>query len=428
MKPLAQSIPAAPSVENDPSLSADPFPTIHWRENDQDCSARWRSERGTRPPKRVVVTDDTLTADTAYRQACEGTAFLWRGDFQNAKQLLRALARRVDKTPTRKQRKGPKKPNDPGAPAETFHRYRQLQAQRARVLGSILIPFDADYQVPLRRSPDVGLACQQAWGPAEPSADETAGSSVASLSELLGIIGAFEWRKKGIEIPSLGEAPGNRIHPHYGVFAPLRREYIDLISSAPLPETGEAEFVAFDVGTGTGVLAAILARRGVGQVVATDLDPRALSCARENLERLGLEDQVQVTQTDLFPEGRASLIVCNPPWLPARPSGPIERAIYDEDGRMLLGFLEGLAAHLVPDGEGWLILSDLAEHLALRTRAELLATFERSGLRVVDRIDAKPQHAKASDTKDPLHAARSAEVTSLWRLTHRLEPVPESEI
>ena len=70
--------------------------------------------------------------------------------------------------------------------------------------------------------------------------------------------------------------------------------------------------------------------------------------------------------------GRAALVVCNPPWLPARPSAPIEHAVYDEGSRMLLGFLAGLAEHLVPGGEGWLILSDLAEHLGLRTRAQLL--------------------------------------------------------
>ena len=239
---------------------------------------------------------------------------------------------------------------------------------------------------------------------------------MASLRELLGMIGAHEWRKKGVEIPALGDAPNNRIHAHYGVFSPVRGEYVSLVATAPLPVTGRAGFVAFDIGTGTGVLAAVLARRDVESVVATDQDPRALACALENIARLGLADRVQVVDADLFPEGRASLVVCNPPWLPARPGSAIESAVYDEDSRMLLGFLRGLAAHLVPGGEGWLILSDLAEHLGLRSRAELLAAFEGAGLKVVGRIDARPRHPKASDAGDPLHAARVAEVTSLWRL------------
>jgi methylase of polypeptide subunit release factors len=123
-----------------------------------------------------------------------------------------------------------------------------------------------------------------------------------------------------------------------------------------------------------------------------------------------------VIQADLFPEGRAPLVICNPPWVPARPSSPIEHAVYDPDSRMLLGFLNGLAAHLAPGGEGWLILSDFAEHLGLRSRAELLAAIDVAGLKVTGRTDIKPKHPKATDDADPLHAARKAEVTSLWRL------------
>ena len=196
----------------------------------------------------------------------------------------------------------------------------------------------------------------------------------------------------------------------------MRREYVDLVAEAPLPAALSSNNVAFDVGTGTGVLAAVLARRGIKRVVATDQDPRALACARENIDRLGLAKRVEVVQADLFPEGRAALVVCNPPWVPARPSSPLEHGIYDPESRMLRGFLGGLSAHLSPGGEGWLILSDLAEHLGLRSREELLGMFDAAGLRVVDRSDVRPVHPKASDETDPLHAARAAEVTSLWRL------------
>jgi len=178
----------------------------------------------------------------------------------------------------------------------------------------------------------------------------------------------------------------------------------------PLPAT------AFDIGTGTGVLAAVLAKRGVAKVIATDLDPRALACARDDMQRLRLVGQVEVIEANLFPEGRAPLIVCNPPWLPARPSSAMERAVYDQDSGMLRGFLTGLAAHLEPGGEGWLILSDLAEHLGLRSRETLLGWIDAAGLTVADRTDTRPTHPRAGDVTDPLHAARSKEVTSLWRL------------
>ncbi len=372
-------------------------PAISWTEDGAERSARWHSEGGLPPPGRVVVADDRITADAAFRLASEGTALLWRGDFQNARQLLQAMARRIE----RKARK----PAGTVAPTEAFHCYRLGQAQRARTLGMLLLPFDDDYRSPLRRAPDVTAACSGAYGPPD-------GPFVASLRELLGLIGAHEWRKAGVPVSAL-EA---RIHPHYGVFAPVRGEYVDLVATVPMP-AGCA--LAFDIGTGTGVLAAVLARRGVERIVATDLDPRALACSSENIARLGLAGHVEVVSANLFPPGRASLIVCNPPWVPGRAGTPLERAVYDPGSRMLLGFVEGLAAHLEPAGEGWLVLSDLAEHLGLRSREELLAAFDRAGLAVAGRLDVKPRHSRAADPADPLHTARAAETTSLWRLVLR---------
>lgn len=378
---------------------------IEWSSQGQAHTAQWRSESGASAPRRVIAADDTLPADTAYRMACEGTGLLWTGDFQNARMLLQALMRRADRKPRKVAAKAAQKAAA-ATPAEAFHLHRQAQAQRARVLSSVLIVLEGDYTIALRRAPDLRQACTEAWGPA------SGNRVVASLRELLGLVGAHEWRKKGVEIPALGAPPGNRIHPHYGVFSPVRGEYVDLVAQAPLP----SKTLAFDVGVGTGVLSAVLARRGVQRVVATDQDPRALACARENLQRLGLTSRVELQQQDLFPEGKAPLVVCNPPWLPARASSPIERAVYDEGSGMLRGFLAGLAAHLEPGGEGWLILSDLAEQLQLRTREQLLEWMAQGGLKVLGRQDVKPRHGKSADASDALHAARAAEVTSLWRL------------
>lgn len=369
-------------------------PVVGWTEVDKPQSARWRSENNTPAPKRVMVADDGMTADAAYRLACEGSALLWRGDFQNARQLLQAMARRIDRKPRKAA----------SSPTEAFNFHRQYQSQRARTLGMILLPLDADYAIALRRAPDVRQACAEAYGAA-------GSASLVSLRELLGVVGAHEWRKSGVEISALG----GRIHPHYGVFSPVRGEYVGLAADAPLPSLE----LAFDIGTGTGVLAAVLAGRGIKRIIATDQDPRALACARDNINRLGLKKQVELVAANLFPEGRAPLIVCNPPWLPARANSPLEHAIYDPDSRMLLGFLNGLAEHLTADGEGWLILSDLAEHLGLRTRETLLAAIDAGGLKIVARMDVKPTHPRAADDNDPLHAARAAEVTSLWRLAVR---------
>jgi SAM-dependent methyltransferase len=375
-----------------------PSPLLEWEEGGVRRTARWRSEAGVPPPRRVEPVDDTLTADAAVRLATAGTGLLWRSDFHNARHLLQAIARRLDRRQSRRAAAA--------SPLEGFHQHRLAQGQRASILGRVLVELAGDYAIALPRAPDLREACTQAWGPPDGE------PSVAALRELLGIVGAHEWRKKGVEIPALGPPPGNRIHPHYGVFSPVRGEYLDLVAAAPLPSLE----LAFDIGTGTGVLAALLARRGVRRVIATDQDPRALACARDNLHRLGLGAQVEVLEADLFPPGRAPLVVCNPPWLPARPSAPVERAVYDEGGRMLRGFLGGLREHLAPGGEGWLVLSDLAEHLGLRGRDELPSLIASCGLRVLARSDVRPRHPKAADASDALHAARAAERTFLWRL------------
>lgn len=369
---------------------------VRWSGRGGEREARWRSEAGVPAPKRLLEVDDTLKADAAMRLASEGTGLVWCSDYHNARQLLQAMTRRTERKAAAK----------PATPAEAFHQHRKQQAERARILGRLLVPVDGDYRIDLPRAPDVRLACAQAWGPADGT------PSLVSLRELLGLVGAHEWRSRGVEIPTLGAPPANRIHPHYGVYSPVRGEYLDLLARAPLP----SRELAFDIGTGTGVIAALLARRGARRVVATDVDERALACARENVARLGVASQVEVVRADLFPAGTAPLVVCNPPWLPGRAASPIERAIYDEGSRMLRGFLGGLASHLAPGGEGWLVMSDLAELLGLRGAGELESWIAAAGLRVAGRDTIRPRHGKAVDPADPLHAARSREVTSLWRL------------
>jgi len=372
--------------------------SISWVEGGSSHSARWQSEAKVVAPKRVLIADDSINADTAYRLACEGTAILWRGDFHNARQLLQAMARRCD------QKKSSKK-NKPETASidlkQAFNLHRVAQAQRARVLGMLLIEVGENYKISLKRAPDFSQACLEAYG-------EFTSPFVVSIRELQGLVGAHEWRKKGVPI----EAIGANIHPHYGVFSPIRGEYLALLAKAPLPSIE----LAFDIGTGTGVVSVLMAKLGVKKIVATDQDPRAINCAQENITRLGLQKQITLTQTNMFPEGKAPLIVCNLPWLPAKPSSPIEYAVYDPESKMLFAFLNGLKAHLTDDGEGWLIMSDFAEHLGLRAKDELRNAIEQAGLDVEEKIDIKPKHSKVSDEADKLHIARKAETTSLWRL------------
>jgi methylase of polypeptide subunit release factors len=379
-------------IENKPEIN------VTWQEKGKTQTAVWQSESNTAPPKNIVLADDTTNAKEAYKLICEGTGFLYKGDFQNAKQLLQAITRKVDIKPI--------------AAAENltqaFHQHRARQIQRANITNKILIELNHG-ACDLKRAPDVKAAVEGALI-TNAKLDKVPAKLVLSLRELLGMVGAHEWRKKGVAIDAL---PAN-IHAHYGVYSPIRGEYLELINSTSF---GTAK-TAFDIGTGTGVIAAILVTRGIKAVIATDNSVRALNCAAENIEKLNLKQYITLEQADLFPSGhkKADLIVCNPPWLPAKANAPIEHAIYDPNSQMLKGFLSGVKAHLNEDGEAWLILSDLAVHLGLRTQDELEKWINDAGLTVVEKLDIAPKHAKSSDQSDPLYAARVKEVTSLYRL------------
>jgi ribosomal protein L11 methyltransferase len=68
---------------------------------------------------------------------------------------------------------------------------------------------------------------------------------------------------------------------------------------------------ALDVGTGSGVLAAALARLGVPRVVALDVDPAALPLARANLVRNGAPDIALLVGGVTALRARFDLVVAN---------------------------------------------------------------------------------------------------------------------
>jgi methylase of polypeptide subunit release factors len=369
---------------------------LEWDHRQESYKYRWYSEAEQAPPEELILIDDTITANQALAHARQGIGMLWVGDYQNARNLLQALARRIDKPP----RVGVK--TKELLPIEKFHEHRTQQKMRADLLGKILIALNQDFQIELRRGQDVTLACREVLGKMNEGV-------VMPLKQLLAMVSSHEWRKKKVFISSIQA----KITPHFGVFSPVRGEYLDLVMSTKLPNPC---ITAMDIGTGTGVLAIALAKRGIPNIIATDIDERAIACAQENISQLNLLEKIKLIKKDVFPEAKANLIVCNPPWLPAIPSSSIENAIFDPDSRFLKGFLLCAKNHLLENGQVWLILSDLAEHLGLRSRNDLLQWIANGGLTVQDKYDTKPKHPKVRDANDPLHFARSKEISSLWVL------------
>jgi len=137
--------------------------TITWQESGKPQSAQWQSVAGNPPPKKIMPINDTMKADAAYKLACEGTALLWRGDFQNAKHLSQAISRRIDNRSTKP--KAVKAANKAElTPKEQFHLYRKSQIERARTLGMLLVEMGADYQMAYVRAPNTHAACEHAYG------------------------------------------------------------------------------------------------------------------------------------------------------------------------------------------------------------------------------------------------------------------------
>jgi SAM-dependent methyltransferase len=372
---------------------------VMWTEGAVERRGQWLSPSAA-PPSRVGAADDATTAAAAVARARRGEALVYLGDYHNARQLLAAMGRRL-------LRRGAPPGGDPAGAWRAERERRRLEHD---VLSRLVVPVEEGLRVALRRAPEVAAALAEALAP------EARPPGLLPLRDLLGMIGAHEWRRKGVPVPALG-AP---VHPHYGVYAPVRGEYVDLVrrAAAEWPVVGRR---AFDVGTGTGVLALVLARAGAS-VVATDLEPRAVTCARENAARLGLAERVEVVSADLFPPGRADVVVSNPPWLPDVARTPLERAVYDPGGAFLERLVVGLPEHLAEGGEAWIVLSDLAELLGLRPARHVAALAARAGLRVVDVSEARPSHPRAADRGDPLHAFRARETTRLFRLVRAQGP------
>jgi release factor glutamine methyltransferase len=102
---------------------------------------------------------------------------------------------------------------------------------------------------------------------------------------------------------------------------------------------GIAEPRITDVGTGTGAIALALADEHPGaRVVAVDASAEAVSLARENAERTGLADRVDVRCGHLL-EGLAGpfdLVVSNPPYVRAGELETLEPEVRDYEPRAAL--------------------------------------------------------------------------------------------
>jgi len=238
-----------------------------------------------------------------------------------------------------------------------------------------------------------------------------------------------------------------RIHPHYGVFRPNNRhKYLNLILQQEIPTNNNNNnhhnnnpITLMDVGTGSGVITALMLRsQRVDRAIATDSNPSAIRCAKDNLERLRLMDRTRLIQLEeghIFPnhvenrhyrprDCRADLIVCNPPWIPGQAASLMDQAVYDPNSTVLRSFLTQVQHHFTTeDSEAWLILSDLAERLGLRQWEEVEQMIHDGNLHIVGhsqtRVTLPAGKQEEEEEVDPIQQARGSEITHLYRLKRR---------
>jgi release factor glutamine methyltransferase len=175
---------------------------------------------------------------------------------------------------------------------------------------------------------------------------------------------------------------GHRLVVTPGVYVP--RPHTEVVAARALTHLGPRG-VAIDACTGSGAVAATLQRARPGAtVLATDLDPEAVACARANGVDARCGDLLAPVAADLA--GRVDVVVAVVPYVPTPALAYLQRdtfrfestLAYDggPDGTDLLRRLAADASRLLRPG-GHLV-AELGGDQAARARAELAAQGYRS--------------------------------------------------
>lgn len=127
-----------------------------------------------------------------------------------------------------------------------------------------------------------------------------------------------------------------------------------------------------EIGTGTGIISVYAAELGARKVVATDINERAIKCARRNAERFGYADRIEVRQVPLDDmsaysvigdDERFDIIISNPPYsldLDARGNSAVT-----DRGDLGFSIVRGLDDHLEEGGCAMLLYASLFYHLVM---------------------------------------------------------------
>lgn len=315
----------------------------------------------------VHVADATAPPSAVLEQIRTGAVVVLHGDYTRATGILKYLDRLGKGVIDRDAYRGI--PN-------RFERGRQEQAAVRSALHRLTAVVRDGRMQGVTGGPFAGRRGLTQW--LEGGADYPPDTPLlAPLRKILRIASDIKRLEEGVSVPALDASL--LVLPT--VFAPVDQKVVGLFAGHAEIGPGER---ALDVGTGTGVLAFIAARRGA-RVVAVDRNREAVLNARLNARRLGLEDRVEVRGPhDLF-DGvkgeRFDHVLFNAPWLRGAPRTAYESALYD-DGRVIARFFEGIPDHLEAEGRVWLLYADVFERTGDGALAHVGDLLDRNGLTV----------------------------------------------
>lgn len=236
------------------------------------------------------------------------------------------------------------------------------------------------------------------------------------FADILGMNGAFQWYKNGIQFPGLDY----KLHPFYGTYFPTRSEHLQLFDDWM---TTQPPFrYAIDLGMGSGVLTHYMLKNGIEKVLASDINPNALYSVGNDLKRLKLEQRVELQHSNLFENlslsDIPSIVVFNPPWIPDSAKEELDKSMYYHS-TFFNDFFES-AHKILPNGCSLVLLfSNFAQVAGVTLEHPIkdeLNNFKRFAL--VERFEKRIKQ-KPSKRKNWLSEIRKREKVELWVLNRR---------
>jgi precorrin-6B methylase 2 len=288
-----------------------------------------------------------------------------------------------------------------GKKKSDFTAYRDSRSLFYRASNHLLVPIKEN-RIALKKAPEPGWL--EKLYP-----DQS--DFMITFPQFQGLNSSWQWYLNGMSYPGLKE----KIHPYYGTYFPTRFDHLRLFDNW-LKKYPGSKNRAIDIGTGCGVLSFQILNRGFETVVASDINPNALISVMEHAEKLGLQERLSVKQSDLFEhhEEKGSLIVFNPPWLPAQKEiEGLDSAIYYEPG-LFERFFDEAGNYMNKGGRLVILFSNLAESVGAGEHHPVKK--ELAGNQRFREIRLLKQKVKESSKKTKRRDHRKNEFVELWEL------------